>query len=451
MVYNQPVLSFIMMVWKRAKKKLQDVLSENIYTLWIEPLEVQQKDGTNLLLSCPDRYFAAYVSQNFLPLICEKVAEVDGEIARVCINETSCSAPRRPEPSQLRLPSVPKNNSSTRSLHPRYTFDDFMVGDSNILAQSACRSMSSLNDAIGPCLYINSSTGLGKTHLTHAIAHTILDESPSTRLHYLTAQQFASEMVQNIRTNGMNDFKQKYHSNCDILLVEDVQCLIGKKKTQQELNEVLDALIKSGKRVVFTANKSPRELAGIDDDIRSRMSSGLVTSIQKPDLATRARIIRRKAEQHNLVLQEAFVDYLAQHVKGDVRRIESAIIAVSARASLNNGQIDEKLVEEVVTFLVGTPRALSAHSICELVGRQFKVSLDDLQSRSRKKAIAFPRQVAMYLSRKHTEETLAEIGRAMNRDHSTVMHSIKVVSGLIRRDNSVSAQLDLLSNKVRQL
>ena len=440
-----------MMVWKRAKKRLQDVLSENIYNLWIEPLEAQQENKTSISLACPDRYFGAYVSQNFLPLITEKVAEINGDITQVSINETCHLAPSRPEPAQLRLPSVPLNNSSTRSLHPRYTFEDFMVGESNILAQSACRSLSSLDDAIGPCLYINSSTGLGKTHLTHAIAHKILDGSPLARLHYLTAQQFASEMVQNIRANAMNDFKQKYHQNCDILLVEDVQNLVGKKKTQQELNEVLDALIKSGKRVVMTANKSPRELSGIDDDIRSRMSSGLVTSIQKPDLATRARIIRRKAEQQNLVLQDPFIEYLAQHVKGDVRRIESAIIAINARASLNNGKIDERLVEEVVTFLVGAPRALSAHCICELVGRQFKVSLAEMQSRSRKKTIAFPRQVAMYLSRKYTEETLADIGRELNRDHSTVMHSIKVITGLSRRDHSVCAQLDLLSNKVRQL
>ncbi len=440
-----------MMVWMRAKKRLQEVLSENIYSLWIEPLEGQQENKTSLSLTCPDRYFGAYVTQNFLSLIIEKVVEVNQDITQVSINDACRFARPQPVSKQLRLPSLPLNTSSTRSLHPRYTFEDFMVGESNILAQSACRSLSSMDDAIGPCLYINSSTGLGKTHLTHAIAHKIFADSPVTRLHYLTAQQFASEMVQSIQTNTMNNFKQKYHHNCDILLVEDVQNLVGKKKTQQELNEVLDALIKSGKRVVMTSNKSPRELSGIDEDIRSRMSSGLVTSIQKPDLATRARIIRRKAEQQNLSLQDSFIEYLAQQVKGDVRRIESAIIAIKARAALKNGKIDEKLIEEVVAFLVGAPRALTAHAICELVARQFQVTLDEMQSRSRKKTVAFPRQVAMFLSRKHTEETLADIGMVFNRDHSTVMHSIKVVSGLIRRDNSVSAQLELLSNKVRQL
>jgi len=201
----------------------------------------------------------------------------------------------------------------------------------------------------------------------------------------------------------------------------------------------------------MTANKTPRELAGIDDEFRSRMSSGLITSIQKPDLETRRRIIKKKVMQQELELPEVFVDYLAQHVKGDVRRIESTIIALGARAALNHDIIDEKLIEEVVRFLTGSSRELTARAISELVGAQFRVSLEEMRSKSRKRAIAFPRQVAMYLSRKHTEETLADIGNLFKRDHSTVMHSIKVVSGLQRRDNAVSAQLKYLSDKVGKL
>ncbi len=440
-----------MKVWDQAKERLQDILSNSVFTLWIEPLALQERDGNCLLLRCPDRYFSAYVSQHYLELISTVVGELDTTIETVRINGDCRMIPDRPEPQQLRLPSMPEGASSVRALHPRYTFHEFLVGESNILAQSACCSMSRLDDTIGPCLYINSSTGLGKTHLTHAIAHQILGASPLARLQYLTAQQFAAEMVQNIKTNAMDVFKRKYQDQCDILLVEDVQSLTGKKKTQQELNEVLDTIIKSGKRVVMTADKSPRELVGIDDDFRSRMSSGLVTSIQKPDLDTRSRIIRHKAQQQKLQLADPYVDYLAQHVKGDVRRIESAIIAIGARAALKQGQIDDHLIEDVVRVLVGTPRSLTTAAICELVSQQFKVSQAELQSRSRKKTIAFPRQVAMYLSRKHTKETLADIGKVFNRDHSTVMHAIKVVSGLSRRDNSVSAQLDLLSTKVRKL
>jgi chromosomal replication initiator protein len=440
-----------LMVWEKAKASLEGVLAENVFSLWIEPLEQQHKNGSELVLSCPDRYFGAYVSKNYLELITQKVTELDESIKTVCINGHACMHRDSSEPGQLRLPSLPEGSSSVRALHPRYTFADFMVGQSNILAQSACRSMSFLDDSIGPCLYINSTTGLGKTHLTHAIAHHILGTQPMTRLHYLTAQQFAAEMVLNIKSNAMDHFKRKYQDQCDILLVEDMQSLTGKKKTQEELNEVLDCLIKSGKRVVMTANTTPRELAGIDDEFRSRMSSGLITSIHKPDLETRRRIIKKKVMQQELELPEVFVDYLAQHVKGDVRRIESTIIALGARAALNNDIIDEKLIEEVVRFLTGSSRELTARAISELVGAQFRVSLEEMRSKSRKRAIAFPRQVAMYLSRKHTEETLADIGNLFKRDHSTVMHSIKVVSGLKRRDNAVSAQLKYLSDKVGKL
>lgn len=438
------------MAWEKAKTALQDILSESVYSLWIEPLALNRKDGTKIVLSCPDRYFGAYVKQNYLELICRKLTEFDAAIETVELTDCG-SPPPADQPLQMRLPSLPSGKSVVRALHPRYTFADFMVGQSNILAQSACRSMSLLDDAIGPCLFINSSTGLGKTHLTHAIAHQLLETQPLIRLHYLTAQQFASEMVQNIKTSKMDQFKRKYQEQCDVLLVEDMQCLTGKSKTQEELNEVLDCLIKSGKRVVMTANTGPRELKGIDGDFVSRMSSGLVTTIQKPDLDTRRRIISRKAQQQNIELSQVFVDYLAHHVKGDVRRIESTIIAIGARAALNDNTVDEKLVEEVVKFLSSAAPELTSRAISELVSDQFKLSLEELRSKSRKRAIAFPRQVAMYLCRKHTEETLAEIGKVFNRDHSTVMHAVKVVSTMNRRDTSVASQLRLLSEKLQQL
>lgn len=440
------------MLWEKTKERLKDALTENVYSLWIEPLECVQVHAETIVLASPDRYFNAYVSQHYLALIEETIRKCGSSPRQVVLCEKE-SAPRLPQPArgQMRLPSIPENTSRIRSLHPRYTFDEFMVGDSNILAHSACQSMSVSDDLVGPCLYINSGTGLGKSHLTHAVAHKIISESPMTRLHYVTAQQFASEMVRGIQGNTMDQFKRKYHENCDILLVEDVHSLTGKKKTQEELNELLDTLIKSGKRVILTANSAPRDLIGIDDEFRSRMSAGLVTSIKPPDIETRLRIISRKAQQQQLLLQEQQIDYLAQHIRGDVRKVESALIALRAKASLRKGEVDLDLVREVVASVVGHQQVLTSAMISDLVGSQFKVSVQDMQSRSRKKVISFPRQVAMYLSRKYTDESLADIGRIFNRDHSTVLHAIKVVTNLTARDASVSAQLNLLGGKVKQL
>jgi chromosomal replication initiator protein len=303
---------------------------------------------------------------------------------------------------------------------------------------------------LGSCLFINSDTGLGKSHLTHAVAHQIYADSPLTRLHYVTAKQFASEMVRSIQGNSMDDFKRKYQEHCDILLVEDIHSLTGKKKTQEELNDVLDVLIKSGRRVVLTANRAPRELVGIDSEFQSRMTSGLVTSIKPPDVGTRARIVEKKAEQHHLLLNENHIDFVASHIRGDVRKIESALIAVRAKAQLAGGHVDMDLIREVVASIVGVNQTLSVAMICELVCSQFNVPLKELQSKSRKKVVSFPRQVAMYLARKYTEESLVDIGRAFNRDHSTVVHAIKVMNNKVVRDTSINAQLELLGNKLSQ-
>ena len=447
------------MIWDKVKENLKTTMAENIFQLWIEPLQFKQLKGDQFILESPDRYFSAYVKQNFAPSIEKQLAENGLEQSRVVICEEVASKPvapvvRKQKPAarvQMRLPNVPANNSKYRNLHPRYTFDEFMVGESNILAESACRSVAVSDGLVGPCLFINSGTGLGKSHLTHAVAHKVFAESPMTRLHYLTAKQFASEMVHGIQTKTMDDFKRKYQENCDILLVEDIHSLTGKKKTQEELNDVLDMLIKSGKRVILTANSAPRDLLGIDNEFRSRMSSGLVTSIKAPDIKTRSRIIEQKAMQQQLGLNEELVAFLASHIKGDVRKIESALIALRSKAQLTGGYIDMDLVREVVENVVGVGQGLTAAMICDLVSIQFNVSVKDLQSKSRKKIVTVPRQIAMYLARKHTEDSLADIGKAFNRDHSTVLHSIKVVSTKLVRDTSVSAQLDILNDKVSQL
>ncbi len=440
------------MVWQEIKTALKERLGESTFNLWIAPLECVASETDALTLACPDRFYRAYFERTHLTDLQEILTEKSGRSYKItlCDKDVASLPAARPQ-EQLRLPHVPVRKSVVRSLHPRYTFDAFMLGESNLLAQSACKSMVNGDDTVGSCLYINSSTGLGKSHLTHAVAHTLLAESPATRLRYVTAQQFASEMVRGIQTGAMDTFKSSYHDQCDFLLVEDIHSLKGKKKTQEELNELLDSLIKSGKRVILTANTSPRDLKGIDNEFRSRMGSGLVTTIQAPDLATRYRIIENKAAQSGLQLSEDVIAYMSQQIQGDVRRIESALLSISAKASLVGGPVELDMVREIVAEIVGLPGNLTTELIGELISREFKVSYKDLQSRSRKKAIAFPRQIAMYLGRKHTEESLENIGRIFNRNHATVLYAVKVISDLCRRDTSVCRQMEILDRKMREL
>ncbi len=447
------------MVWQSAKELLRKELNDSVYELWIEPIECMSIQSDNIRLGCPDRFFSAYITRHYQDVIQKTIDSVDSKQRKIVVTVGNIGnvvnkVPEkgsRENAKQPRLPNIPEGASSTRSLHPKYTFDEFMVGESNILAQSACRSISLCDDSIGPCLYINSDTGLGKSHLTHAVAHYVLAHFPMTRLYYLTAQQFSFEMVSSIKGNTMDGFKKKYHDNCDVLLVEDIHALAGKKKTQEELNELLDVLIKGDKRVIFTANKSPRDLTGIDGELRSRMTSGLITSIQPPDLTTRTRIVGKKAEQYNVELDGDLVDYIAQHVQGDVRQIESTLIGIKAKAKLQSCRIDLDLLKEVIASVVGTTRDLSLEMIRDFIAKQYGIPVAELQSRSRKKTVSFPRQVAMYLCRKHTDSSLSDIGKQFNRDHSTVMHAIKTVTGKVNRNIAVGEQVSFLSSKLKKL
>jgi chromosomal replication initiator protein len=444
------------MPWNEIKDLLKDKLPDTVHKLWIEPITCHRDDETLLELSCPDRFFYSWVKENYLATIQESLVCLGRASQKVHLTvgqaELSCGQSQLLEGDrkQLRLPSMPEVKSHIRNLHPRYTFEEFMVGDSNLIAHSACQAIAQGDTTLGPTLYINAGTGLGKSHLTHAVAHSIASLSPGTRLFYLTAQQFSSEMVGRIKTNSMDSFKEKYHHNCDVLLIEDIQSLAGKEKTQTELNELLDVLMKSGKRIILNGSRAPRDLSNIDEGFRSRMSAGLISTINPPDIKTSRRIIRRKAKNCNLPLADDLVDYLAQSIKGDIRKIESSIVGLKAKSSLMKVDPDLLMAKEVVSEIIGNSQMLSVEMIRDFIARHYKISVDDLQSRSRKKTIAFPRQVSMFLARKYTELGLAEIGRVFNRDHSTVLHSIRVITDAMSRNGSVRGQVELLAKKLQQ-
>ncbi len=441
------------MLWETVRESLQHTLSESEYSLWIKPLACQRDDEEGVELAGPDRFFCSWVRDRYLDLISEKFQELgNGGNRKITLTVAAHPALQIDcrTSGQLRLPGVHDRQAKIRSLHPGYTFDQFMIGQSNVLARSACRALARGEKTFGNFLFINSSTGLGKSHLTQAVVHSVMKESPSTMLHYLTAQQFSAEMVNGIRNKTMDRFSKKFVQNCDMLLVEDVHTLIGKNKTQDELNTVLDYLIKSGKRVILTAAVAPGKLDGIDEDFRSRMTSGLITRIDAPDYATRVNIIRHKASANNLALDDSLIDLLAQHLCGDIRKIESAVIGIKAKSCLLDTMPDKVMIMEVLREIVGTQAKLDGETIRTFISGQFKISVDELQSRSRKRSVAFPRQVAMYMTRKFTDQSLADIGDLYNRDHSTVLHAIKVITRDMSSKTAVREQIDLLCRMLKK-
>ncbi len=435
------------MRWNAVKTAIASVLPASEYALWINPIECVHEHDKGMTLSGPDRFFCAWVEERYADLIRQKSLEAGGGDT-ICFQvtvgqEERAGSAQKTSGRQLRLPGVPQGSLQLRALHPAFTFDQFMVGESNILAQSACRALAENDYTFGRCLFMDSGTGLGKSHLTQAVVHQVLRSAPATRLHYLTAQQFSSEMVKGLRAKTMEQFSRKYIDDCDMLLLEDVHTLTGKGKTQEELNIVLDYLLKSGRRVILTSAQPASKIEGLDADFRSRMASGLLASIQPPGFETRVRIIRHKMASQGMLVHDDIVSYMAEVLQDDIRRMESAVMSVKARACLLQMPPDLGMVQEILGgFVDAAPSGPSAEAICDYISARFKVSREDLRSRSRKRSIVFPRQVAMYLTRKFTEHSLSEIGELYSRDHSTVLHSIKNITQQMVRDTSVREQVD---------
>ncbi|MCK4839294.1 MAG: chromosomal replication initiator protein DnaA [Desulfobulbaceae bacterium] len=442
------------MPWETIKENLAAVLPESTLSLWIQPLEFKKASERLFELVAPDRFFCSWVQENFFADIRKGFDDLqmqDTEIKLVVAAERPLPLlPPGQTDGQLRLPRIPQIKNTVRALHPRFTFNEFMVGESNAMAKIACEAIANDDSALGRSVFIESGPGLGKSHLTHAVAHKIMADSPSTKLHYLTAQQLTAEMVRSIRSNSMEQFKEKFH-NCDVLLMEDIHTLSGRIKTQEELTAALDILLGHEKRIIFTSKIPAREIPNLEPDLLSRLSGGLVTTINPPDLQTRRHIIKKKSDNYSLQLDEEQVGFLAENIRGDIRQVESAVVGLKAKMGLLGCRPDLDMLKEVIGSIVGQSEAtVSAETIRDFIAKQFKTSTEELKSKSRKREVAFPRQVAMYLARKFTDQALADIGRAFNRDHSTVVHSVRVITNSINRNASVKGQVELLTNKIRK-
>ncbi len=442
------------MIWQKTKEVLAKKLPESAYSLWIAPLSASENDQSNLKLTGPNNFFCSWVAEKYHTDIQDALAILGHSDVNISFQVEGGEKKQLPmltaPQQQMRLPNVPRVKRTLKTLHPRYTFDEFVVGNCNLMAHSACDSIARNDTVISNCVYLKAGTGLGKSHLSHAVAHHIIEHNPSTRLNYLTAQQLTSEMVKNIKNNTMTHFKEKYHNQCDVLLIEDVHTLAGRTKTQEELGMAMDVLLETGKKIIFTSSMGPREIPNLDAGLRSRLSAGLITSINPPSMETRLKIVKRKAQMHSLQLTEEIVGYIAENIKGDIRQVESTLVSLKAQAALMKSAPDFTMIKEAMANVVGQAQQVSPEIIRDFIASQFKISVADLQSKSRKQVISFPRQIAMYLSRKYTDMALCHIGSAFNRDHSTVVHAIRVVTEKRARKTAVRQQIDFIEDKLRK-
>jgi len=336
------------------------------------------------------------------------------------------------------------------ALNPKHTFANFVVGPSNELAHAAAFASAGGGGPRYNPLFIAGGTGLGKTHLMHAIAHKVLEERPDARVIYVSAERFTNEFIEALQHHKMDEFRARYRNECDLLLLDDIQFLAGREQTQEEFFHTFNALRDADKSIVVTSDKYPHQLQRMPERLVSRFTSGLVADIQAPPLETRVAIVRKKAEIEAISVSDEVAVLLAQSIQSNVRELEGALIRLAAKSSLTGCPIDVDFTKsELLMVSPRRPELMSVEDIQRAVCNHFRLSNAELLSKDRHKSVAFARQVAMYLCRQRLKCSFPELGRAFgNRDHTTVMSAVRRVEALRQRDPQVNAHLEAIEQRL---
>jgi chromosomal replication initiator protein len=443
-------------VWESLKEVLRSKLPAKSYSLWIKPLTLVEHNGGTLLLGCPNKFSMNWVMENYAGLIEDRLREISpgGANFRLKVMSPPKALPPSPveDKTQLVLPHVPiRSRRGCRTLNHDFTFDRFVVGKCNEFAYSASKALALESNVSCNPLFILASTGLGKSHLSQAVGHALLQNKPDLRVHYITAEDFVNEMIWALRNNSIEEFKSKYRRSCDALLLEEVHFLSGKEKTQVELGYTLDALADDHKKIVFTSSVLPKDIPSLSRELYSRLNSGLIATLEKPDYETRLKILERKASEHDLHLSEEIMHMLAEKLTGDIRQMESALRCLKAKSELMKARIDADLAKEVLRCHVSEQSAATQEDIRALVCQYFKIDPSVLQSNSRKAVHSFPRNVYVYLCRQHTSMTLEEIGQSINRNHSTIVYACEVIERKMKSDPKVKNQITFLGQRLKNI
>lgn len=438
-------------VWKSVKSTLKQRVPSHSFKMWIEPLKLTQIDESNWVASCPNFFSKKRVEGLYGAMIKKALQHAVGQdcqISFVISNKNGRSENKTDHQFQLPLPIEKLRPRNGRLFRKDFTFDSFVVGGNNDFAYSASFALASRKESQRNGLFLLSKTGLGKSHLSQSIGNYILSTSPNDRVYYITAEDFSNEMVQAYRHDAIDKFKAKYRRQCDVLLLEDVHHLSGKERTQIELALTLDSLFESGKRIICSSCYLPADIPKLNDKLRSRLSCGLISTIDPPSFRTRVRILQRKAHLNSYHFPEDILDYLAAELTDDVRQLESGLNGVAAKSSLLGMPINLNLAESVVKNIVRDRKRITIEAIKKLVCTYYNVSIKDVMSRSRKQTLVRPRQMAMYLARNYTDSPLQSIGKSFNRYHATVLHSINCIERGIKQNSSIRKQVGFFRQKL---
>ncbi|MGB9694691.1 MAG: chromosomal replication initiator protein DnaA [Caldisericaceae bacterium] len=431
--------------WEKALQIMKATLSKPTYETWFKPVLLDSENENEVVLKVPSEFARDWLETKYLSLIQNTLSEV----RNVQTSVSFIVEKRDTEPTKkVVINDVTLNNN--------YTFDNFVVGNGNRLAYAASQAVANNPGKVYNPLYIYGDVGLGKTHLLQAIAHFLLSVNPDLKINYTTTEKFTNEVIyaiQNAHSNGdlIDSFHKRYRT-VDVLLIDDIQFLAGKERTQEEFFHTFNELHNSGKQVVLTSDCPPKEIATLQERLTTRFEWGLVADIQPPDFETRVAILKKKADIESITIGDDVLFYIAKNIFSNIRELEGALIRLIAKASLSNEEITLPFAEKALSDIIKQGRApITIERIQKVVAEYFNIGVQDLNDKKRSQDIVMPRQIAMYLSRELTDQSLPTIGDAFGgRDHTTVMHSYSKIKEEVEKTETMRAVIDEIVNKLKE-
>jgi chromosomal replication initiator protein len=439
-------------IWDEVLGRIENKVNRYSYFTWFRQTSFVADDGSTITVRVADPLVVDWLSKHYAGVINEALAEV-GRAGATLTFLQDASPERTPQDLPAAVGQEPETVSSAvdlAGLSPRYSFETFIVGSSNQFAHAACRAVAEAPSRSYNPLFLYGGVGLGKTHLMHAIGQYVLTHSPGLKLTYISAERFMNEVINAIRYDRILEFRERYRG-VDVLLVDDIQFIVGKERTQTEFFHTFNALHDAQKQIVLSSDCPPNQISELEERLRSRFEWGLIADLQPPDLETKIAILKRKAEGEGVPLPDDVALYIAGRIKSNIRELEGSLIRLLAFASLTGKELSMGLAQEVLRdVLRHDERAVTIEMIQKFVADYYQLKLVELKSRNNSKSVAMPRQVAMYLCKALTSASLPEIGRSFGgKHHSTVIHSIRKVEELRRRDTSFNSLINTLTESFR--
>lgn len=435
-------------LWNDILDIIKVELTEVSYNTWLKTIIPINISDNTIKLAAPNDFTKGILEGRYLNLIKNSIIEVTKKEYKI---EFIIPGEEQSINEGQTIKQENHENNQRSQLNPKYSFNTFVIGNSNRFAHAASLAVAEAPAQAYNPLFLYGGVGLGKTHLMHAIGHYILSQNPDSKVVYVTSEKFTNELINSIREYRNEEFRNKYR-NVDVLLVDDIQFIAGKEGTQEEFFHTFNALHEANKQIIISSDRPPKEIPTLEDRLRSRFEWGLIADIQAPDLETRIAILRKKANMENLEIHDDVMQYIASKIKSNIRELEGALIRVVAYSSLTNKNVTIELAEEALKDIISNnkPREITVTLIKEEVSNQFNIKLEDFNSRKRTRAIAFPRQVAMYLTRELTDLSLPKIGDEFGgRDHTTVIHACDKINNDILEDEDFKGKIEYIVKKLK--